>query len=168
MPVTFSASATTDVIWSTWTDSTSVSATITWDAWNTTYTNGNTSYTLPAVSDEQRERMAVEAAERRREADDAKERARALLVECLTASQRREFNKDGWFHVETANGRRRYRLAPGSAPLRVHGEDGSRWSYCIHPDYGYPAEDTVLAQKLLLETDEDAFLRIANASRVAA
>jgi hypothetical protein len=42
--------------------------------------------------------------------------------------------------------------------------DAAEVTYCAHPP-GLPAEDVNLAQLLLLATDEDAFLRVANASR---
>ena len=47
------------------------------------------------------------------------------------------------------------------------GEDGREVaSYCIHPDEAIPAGDLALAKKLLLESDEAAFRRIANESPV--
>lgn len=155
MAPVYTISSSTDIAWTAWVEYTaSANTTLTWTAWNTSDTT-SVNYTAPHQTEEQRLQLA-----RRNE------RARELLVACLTSRQRRELEARGYFHVETARGRRRYRLAPGRAPIRVHGEDGSQWSYCIHPDAGFPQEDVVLAQKLLLETDEEAFLRIANASRV--
>ena len=44
-------------------------------------------------------------------------------------------------------------LAPDGTPLR---------RYCAHPDLYVPDEDTMLSQKLVLESDEERFLRTAN------
>lgn len=95
-------------------------------------------------------------------------RARELLVSTLDRKQYREFEREGYFHVHTKDGVRAYRIRPGSPPLRVKGEDGLRWQYCIHPEFGYPSADVALAHKLLLESDEEEFLRIANASPLVA
>ena len=48
------------------------------------------------------------------------------------------------------------RLDEGGRPAEV---------YCIHPSEWVPHEDNMLAQKLMLEYDEESFLRIANRSR---
>ena len=40
-------------------------------------------------------------------------------------------------------------------------------SYCIHT-YGVPREDELLGFKLLLEANEEEFLKTANATRLAA
>jgi hypothetical protein len=113
------------------------------------------------------ERARVAAVESKKRVEQMRlraARAKALLEEALDRKQRAEFRKHGYFHVQTADGERAYRLRPGSSPLRVKSDDGFGYSYCIHPVGNYAAEDTVLALKLLLETDEEAFLRIANAS----
>jgi hypothetical protein len=178
--VTFNVTSdnTTGVVWDNWNDwsATGSSSQIVWTLWSTdgtgTYVVDDFQYAPPPplteeqLAERERRRLAqVEEARAREEQRKlVRENARRLLVEALHESQREELERDGYFHVETKDGTRRYRLSPGSAPLRVHGEDGRRWSYCIHLDYGYPNDDVVLAQKLLLETDEEAFLEIANAS----
>lgn len=162
-------------VWQNWavndtaTAATTNLTTLVWDAWNTTVTTAGT-YTPPPLTEEQVEANRLAAEQRKREAEkrgkeiaEAAARARALLLGVLAEPQREELERDGFFHVETRDGSRRYRLSPTGQPRRVQGEDGRQWSYCIHPDYGYPADDVVLAQKLLLEADEEAFLRIANA-----
>lgn len=124
----------------------------------------------PPLTEEQLEarRVQREQAEQLRqqrlaEREAAQQRARELLLDALEDEQRDELLREGYFHVETRDGTRRYRLSPTGQPRRVFGEDGRQWSYCIHPDMGYPGEDVALAQKLLLEADEEEFLRIANA-----
>src|ERR1051325_10786388 len=111
----------------------------------------------PTAEELEERRRADEGGRRAIEA--AKTRARELLLDALTETQQAEFEQDGHFTVVTRDGVRAYRLKPGSPPIRTRGEDGRRWSYCIHPRESYPAEDTALALKLLLETDEDEFLR---------
>lgn len=172
-------SATSNVVWNIWTDNQTTATAFTstgdiWGYWASATISSSCSYTVPPIPPMTEEEQAL-AAERRRvaaienearlaAAAAAREKARLLLVDCLEENQREEFERDGYFHVETRDGTRRYRLRPGGQPQRVMGEDGRRWSYCIHPSGGFPSEDVVLAQKLLLETNEEEFLRIANAS----
>lgn len=156
--------------WSIWcqngtTAATTVTQTI-WLDWTTA--NGHVypnqqGYRQPTP--EEQEARRLEAAERSRIVAAAKTKARQLLKEVLDRDQRRELEKDGHFHVQTRNGERVYRIKPGGQPERVKGEDGIRWSYCIHPRESYPADDAAAAFKLLIEADEDEFLRIANATR---
>jgi hypothetical protein len=105
--------------------------------------------------------------------------AEELLLDHLTPAQREEWVTHRYFHVETADGRRRYRIDYGLAgnihlvkcdepvtgkhgiPLRA----GNRFcAHVYHPDGPIPNEDNVLAQKLLLETSEEEFLAMANIS----
>lgn len=96
----------------------------------------------------------------------AKKRAEALLLENISADQRRDLGERGHFFV-TAKSGKRYRI-----DRHIHGnvyevnEVGTRVRrYCAQPG-GVPADDAILAQKLALETDEAAFLRVANATAV--
>ncbi len=56
------------------------------------------------------------------------------------------------------------RVGAGVRLLDDKGQE--RVSYCIHPVEDVPAADKALAQKLLLETDEAAFLATANATQL--
>lgn len=127
-----------------------------WTDWNVA------EYVVPDVQF----REDPDAVERRvNERAAADEKAMALLRENLTRRQRRELDRRGYFHVHTRHGERVYRLSRGGVH-RIRGEDGQRYSFCIHPADGlWPAGDTTLAIKLLLEADEEQFLAIANASR---
>ena len=167
-------STTADTIWADWTttSATTISNTsnIVWDSWNTAGTYAFAGHTPPVLTEEQlaaQEAAKIVRAEQaeiqRLERNAAAQKARELLLDNLDDQQVEEFADNGYFHVTTRDGERRYRLRPGGQPLRVAGEDGRQFAYCIHPAYGYPADDVVLAQKFLLESDEDAFLRIANA-----
>lgn len=91
----------------------------------------------------------------------AAERAEKLLETCLTSGQRESLRKNGWFVVYTKSGRG-YQIRRGRARNVI--EVNTKRTYCCHPVDGVPDADTMLAQKLMLETQEDEFLRLANVS----
>ena len=101
---------------------------------------------------------------RRKDRKRARRRARRLLVANLNPEQRRELKRKGHFHVAGSKGNI-YRIA-SSLPfnVRLAGEARrSRIFFCLEAeDPDLPMEDVMLAQKLLLETDEGEFLRLAN------
>ena len=109
---------------------------------------------------EQREWDAAQARDReRREA--VQKRARELLCRSLTREQRQSLGEHGYFDLNV--GGRHYRIRQGThGNVRLLNGGQEVTSYCIQPN-GVPTEDAMLAQKLLLETDEPSFLRIANA-----
>lgn len=83
--------------------------------------------------------------------------ARALLEEHLTPEQRTQLAQDGGF-VVVSQGGRTYQLGFD----HVVALDGPlRGTYFCIQLYYYPIGDAVLARKLLLETDEWAFLTTA-------
>jgi hypothetical protein len=101
----------------------------------------------------------------------AARRARRLLLDHLDAVQSAELAVEHCFHVETADGRRRYRIRQGVAGNvelvrdgdRVAAPGGRLGRYCCHIEIGgVPAEDHMLVQKLMLEANEPEFLRLAN------
>lgn len=98
----------------------------------------------------------------------ASERARTLLLSMLEVHQREQLQRDKYFEVIARHSKRRYRIRQGTHGnvrlLDVEGREVTR--YCGQPS-GVPTEDCMLAQKLQIEHDEDAFLRAANATRVA-
>lgn len=160
-----SATNVTDV-WLGWNQTTVTASTTNVAIWASWTGSGTTYYEPVELSPEDRERRQAEAAERTRLANEAKARARTLLLEVLDEQQRAELESDGHFHVHTRDGERTYRLKPGSPPQRIKGEDGSRWSYCIHPRESFPADDTAAALKLMIEAEEASFLDIANATHL--
>lgn len=99
----------------------------------------------------------------------AKRRAEALLVENLSDAQAAEWARCGQFHVETAGGRRRYRIRRGRVGnvtlVRAPRGERCQIDYCCHVVAHVPDADNCLAQKLLLEADEPAFLALANEYR---
>lgn len=99
-------------------------------------------------------RCGWQALARRRQAEL---RAEALLLGWLSPSQRAQYLARGWFEVTTATGRR-YRVRPGG----VVGLEPRESAYCIEATSPVPAADELLANKLLLETDERRFLATAH------
>ena len=87
-------------------------------------------------------------------------RAEALLWAWLSPAQRRQYRARRWFEVTTASGRR-YRILRGGV-VRV---DPRGSGYCIEATTPVPLADEMLANKLLLETDERRFLATAHRFR---
>jgi hypothetical protein len=99
------------------------------------------------------QRSMARLARRRR----ARARAEALLLAWLSPGQGAQYRSRGWFEVTTASGRR-YRVLPGGVVrLRPRGS-----AYCIEATSSVPVADVMLANKLLLETDERRFLATAH------
>jgi hypothetical protein len=87
-------------------------------------------------------------------------RAEALLWAWLSPIQRKQYRTRRWFEVTTASGRR-YRVLPRAVVrLRPRGS-----AYCIEATSPVPVADEMLANKLLLETDERRFLATAHRFR---
>jgi hypothetical protein len=108
-------------------------------------------------------RWEEEQAAKRMAHHRANRRAEALLRGCLTPEQQHDLETKGCFYVETPGGRR-YRIDRGThGNVKRLDERGSILAgYCAQPN-GIPVADSMLAQKLALEADEDGFLRVANA-----
>jgi hypothetical protein len=99
----------------------------------------------------------------------AREKAEAILRECLNPRQQEELSLHGHFHLETiaqSGERRRYRIERGRSQnvKQVTPEGRILKTLCMHPVMSVPDADTMLAQKLYLEGAEDEFLSIANHS----
>ena len=90
----------------------------------------------------------------------AQRRAEALLLGWLSPDQRRQYQARGWFEVTTARGYR-YRVLRGGV-VRL---DPLGSGYCIEATSPVPVADEMLANKLLLETDERRFLATAHRYR---
>lgn len=97
------------------------------------------------------------------------ERATLLLCENLTPAQAEEFRRTRAFTVHSKDGGRVYLVTYGTAGNVFELKAGKRQTkFCIHPDEDVPVPDVMLAQKLMIETDEAAFRRVANKTAVAA
>ncbi len=89
-------------------------------------------------------------------------RAESLLLSALNPIQAKDFRTTREFTVISKDGKRTYRITYGIAGNVILIEKGKPVArYCIYP-IGIPIEDVMLAQKLMLETDEESFIRIAN------
>jgi hypothetical protein len=178
-------SSSTAVTWVSWNVNYQTTSAITtgnvscnvWVVWNGIYPASVTdgiNYAPVADTEEmrvERERRAAEAEAKRLERFQAVERAKALLIDNLDNEQRAQFTKDRHFIVHSRDRQRRYRVEQGFAGnVKLLRQDGKAIaSFCIHPDdRRIPAEDVMLSQKLLLETAEEEFLRIANRREIAA
>lgn len=91
----------------------------------------------------------------------AHERALRLLLRCLTPAQRADFERTKSFKVRGRSGRY-YRITYGTiANVEVLPPAGTiARRLCAGPT-GVPIPAVMLAQKLMLETQEAEFLRIA-------
>ncbi|HEV8650403.1 MAG TPA: hypothetical protein VG276_13580 [Actinomycetes bacterium] len=102
-------------------------------------------------------RRGRDALARRRQ---ARLRAEALLLAWLSPDQRAQYRARGWFEVTTAAGHR-YRVCGGGVVRR----DVRGAGFCIEAVSPVPVADEMLANKLLLETDERRFLATAHRFR---
>jgi hypothetical protein len=146
----------------------------TWYSWNTYGTYGQLHpqpivLSIEQIAEQERvdaERRAVEI-ERKRVEAEADARAMELLESELSPEQRADFMKDNAFFVIGQSGRV-YQITKGRAH-NVFAVDENRKpvvNFCVVPkNLTVPTPDILLMQKLLLEHQEDLFLRTAN-SRV--
>lgn len=119
---------------------------------------------LPAGTSAEDDRRRVEAyAKQQEEVHAARKKAKALFLSCLTEEQRKQLDKDGEFKVTGSGGKNRYVISTGSTVENVY---LTKWGkpvimYCAAPRYTTISWDVWLAQKLILESDERAFLKVA-------
>lgn len=163
-------------IWTSWssTNYTTITVDQTWTGW-VTFANGRRRR-VQSAEDLRAEDLRgwvqelrppdeaeLARAENRREAlrqrAEAATRAMELLRSCLSVEQQAQLDENGCFRVTAPSGRV-YTITQGYAG-NVYSQG---WSYCIHMRSDLPEADHMLAQKLMIETDEAAFLRIANAT----
>lgn len=98
----------------------------------------------------------------------AQTRARDLLLSHMSEEQRRQFETENVFIVIGGKSGKRYRIA-GEDHLAANIEvlraenDNAEIRLCAHPALSaVPLSDHLLSQKLMLEFDEERFLRLAN------
>lgn len=118
----------------------------------------------------------IAAAEHRRATHVATKKAENLLLSALCEEQRKDLKKWGYFklYVKAKDGGQRvYRIRRGQIRNidlveEIDGVLRPVKTLCAHPEIQVPDADAMLAQKLMLETDEEAFLKIANHMRPVA
>jgi hypothetical protein len=154
-------------------------ATTQWIQWNSTADNlyrpiGYNPAPVRQPSQAELDLARQQAAERAKAAEEARAKAARLLREFLDEKQKDTLEKHKWFEVVTPKGNR-YRIQHGRTGnvyrMERH-KDGKQdvavMRYCIHPEEYVPDEDTMLAQMLMLKTEEDRFEQVANKTRLAA
>lgn len=116
------------------------------------------------------DRMAALFSAADEQAKAANEKARVLLMRHLTKEQQETHRKHGYFDVQgqsTPYTGRHFRIYTASATMNVYLMDGDRKieCYCAAPE-NVPRCDALLAQKVMIETNEREFMRKANKMRV--
>src|SRR5881397_1708433 len=86
----------------------------------------------------------------------AERKARALLMQKLTPTQRQMFEKHGHFFVKGETGST-YKIGPNHAVERVN----PRQRYCVYVNDNLPLCDQLLGFKLYIESNEAEFLKKA-------
>lgn len=113
-----------------------------------------------------RQVMAAPAILRARKTPIA-QRAIDLLLSFLSDEQRRTFGQHGWFIVVGGQSGRRYRIRGGTYAgnvdlLAANDNYKVEARFCGHCDASIPLGDQLLAQKVMLEVDEPAYIALAN------
>lgn len=154
-----------------------------WPAWNKTYTitspwtnagsvGARRVQSPEELAAQEQRRIAYREEQVRAEGERAlaRERAQRMLGENLTPEQREELAANGHFTLAVldrdSGERRLYRIKKGRSQNVQRVDDSGRVlkTLCAHPAIACPDEDTMLAQKLWLQNQEQEFLRIANHS----
>jgi hypothetical protein len=190
----YSTSASTTTTWAYWvydvysTASTSSTVSQVWNNWTSdigtsSYTTTDYTYTIwvqgvydnleqKTISAEERKRNE-EAAERARkerekleiERKERERKAYLFLMLCLNNSQKQQLEKNNYFELEVAGGRR-YRINKGQCRnIQELDKDGKKVrTLCFHPKDNLHDYDAMAIQKLALEADEAEALKVANFS----
>jgi len=100
---------------------------------------------------------------------EAEQKARALLRRWLSPAQLEQYEKMGHFEVVGSDSCKRYRIRRyDQMNIEELDERGARVAvWCFLPEGNLPIDDTMLAQKIALETNERAALAIANRGRTS-
>lgn len=132
---------------------------------NPLYQTVLTGVTCPGYVETAEDRARRARQKKRAEACD---RAEELLLTCIGDGHKKSYKEHGYFDVEVKD--RIFRIHKGRSMNITEIDKGgikiARW--CVHPSEYVPDADTMLAQYLLLKTDERKFLELANRHRIAA
>lgn len=91
----------------------------------------------------------------KKEADD---RAKQLLLDHLSEEQKKTFEKEGWFECVGNKTGKTYRVHNYRNVNTVQGKT----KYCLVQKNTVPLPDQLLTEKMLIENDEEKFLKVAN------
>lgn len=125
-------------------------------------------FNVPIRTPEEQAAYAARLAASQKKKARAVRKAKKLLTEHLSDEQLAMLAEKDYFELESSSGRR-YRIYRGIqrniTELDALGREVNR--LCAHSkDMSMPAEDHILVQKLMLETDESGFRKIANHSPI--
>ena len=107
--------------------------------------------------------QAHPAVGRRSDWREAQERAEALLRSLLTEDEYRQLNRRGFLEVASPSRPRRvYRIPRHQGQVKVYEGGVPILALCVQSIEPIPDGDVVLMHKLMIEGNEDEYLRIAN------
>ena len=168
-------------VWTSWNTTYSTSTTATtnnyvWTVWTATVTsstisNGTGCYRAyeptaeqRRLANEQQEKFRIEQEEQREKERQKEETARQLLREVLSEEQDQQLSKDGFFELVAVKSGNRYRIKKGrSMNVQLLDKEGVvKKTLCFHPTELVHDYDTMAAQKLMLEYDEEIVKKVAN------
>lgn len=93
----------------------------------------------------------------------AQERAEQLLQDMLTEDEYRQLNRRGYLEVASpSRSRRTYRIPRHQGQVKVCEEGVPVMALCVQSVEPIPDGDAVLMHKLMIEGNEEEYLRIAN------
>lgn len=94
---------------------------------------------------------------------EAERRAEALLWEMLGPEQVRELEQKGYLEVASPSRLGRvYRVPRGRGMVSVYEDGKAVMSLCVQPVEWIPGADVVLMHKLMIEGNEEDYLKTAN------
>jgi hypothetical protein len=100
---------------------------------------------------------------RRSDWREAQERAEALLHRILTDDEYRQLSRRGYLEVPSPSRPRRvYRIPRHQGQVRVYEGGVPIMALCVQSVEPIPDGDVVLMHKLMIEGNEEEYLRIAN------
>ncbi len=94
---------------------------------------------------------------------EAERRAEGLLQETLTSEESRELEHKGYLEVHSPSREGRvYRVPRGRGMVSVYEGGRAVMSLCVQPVEWIPGADVVLMHKLMIEANEEDYLKTAN------
>ncbi|MDP9383335.1 MAG: hypothetical protein M3Q29_24970 [Chloroflexota bacterium] len=94
---------------------------------------------------------------------EARQRAEDLLAEVLGEEEYRELKRRGYLEIPSPSWPSRvYRVPRSRDQVRVYESGRALMRLCVGPVERVPDADVVLIHKLMIEGDEQEYLRIAN------
>jgi hypothetical protein len=94
---------------------------------------------------------------------EAERRAEDLLREMLSPAEARELEQRGYLEIPSPNRQGRiYRVPRGRGMVSVYEDGRAVMSLCVQPVEWIPGGDVVLMHKLMIEGNEEQYLKTAN------